>query len=322
MAISKKELTVQANKLGIELDKSDTVKIINEKIEAASAITLEEEAVKNQQPEVAKAGKRSAKALKEAEDLAAKKERINNQTPAKPVKVIKPTRSKLERRAKAFRKSAEKIDATKTYSFSEAIVLAKTTSPVKFDATVEVHVNLNVDPRQADQNIRDIVILPAGSGKKVTVAVFTDDPKAALTAGADIAGNEEFLQLLDKGKMDFDVLISSPTLMAKLGKYARILGPRGLMPNPKSGTVTTDIAKAVKESKAGKIEYRVDSNGIVHLGVGKVSFDQSGLKDNILAVFSSIRTNKPSSVKSNYIKTVHFATSMGPSITVDPSTIE
>ncbi len=162
-----------------------------------------------------------------------------------------------------------------------------------------------VDPKLADQNVRDTLVLPAGSGKSVKIAVFTEDTADELTAK------------FDKGVTDFDILIATPNMMAQLGKYARVLGPRGLMPNPKSGTVTTDIDKAVAEAKAGRVEYRVDSTGIVHLGIGKVSFSEQQLLDNVNAVLTSVKNNKPQSVKGVYIKNIYLTTSMGPSISVD-----
>ena len=262
----------------------------------------------------AKAGKRSAKAVKEAEEKEAKEERKASTADAdeKPKQVAKPSRSRLERQGKNFQKAAEKIEKDKRYTLTEALELAVKTSPVKFDATVEVHVNLNIDPRHADQNLRDNLLLPAGTGKKIRVAVFADEN----TEGADVSGVENLLKQLDKGVMDFDIIISTPANMPKLGKYARALGPRGLMPNPKSGTVTNDVAKALKEAKAGRVEYRVDSTGIVHLGVGKVSFGAIKLAENIGAVFASIKANKPSSVKGTYVKSIHLTTTMGPSITL------
>ena len=272
----------------------------------------------------AKAGKRSPKALKEAEEKEAKEARkaagTSEEAESKPKPVIK-VRSRLERRGKLFRKSAEQLEVGKLYTLEEAVDLAKKTSHVKFDATVELHVNLNVDPRHADQNIRDNLLLPAGTGRTVRVAVFTDDATEAKKAGADIAGTEELLAELEKGNLSFDILISTPALMAKLGKYARILGPRGLMPNPKSGTVTTDINRAIAEAKAGRVEYRVDSTGIVHLGIGKVSFTAPQLLENLQAVLTSIKANKPNSVKSAYFKAVHLTTTMGPSISVDLASV-
>jgi large subunit ribosomal protein L1 len=272
---------------------------------------------------VAKAGKRSAKALEAAEAKVEKEERkaeaAEEATEDKPKVQQKPARDKIERKGKGYRKSAELIDRTKSYTLAEALELATKTSHVKFDATVEVHVNLGVDPRHADQNLRDTIVLPAGSGKNVRVAVFadTDDVATAKKAGADIAAGEEFLQQLEKGTIDFDILVATPAMMPKLGKYARMLGPKGLMPNPKSGTVTTDVAKAVTEAKAGRVEYRVDSTGIVHVGLGKVSFGADKLAENAHAVFASIKGNKPASVKGAYVKSVHITTSMGPSVKVD-----
>lgn len=275
------------------------------------------------EPTTAKAGKRSPKAIKEAEEKQAKEERkaaVHEETEesAKPKAPVKPARSKLERKGKKFREAAKLVEKGKQYSLKEAIDLALKTNTAKFDATVELHVNLGVDPRHADQNIRGTVSLPAGSGKTIRVAVFadTDDAKKAKDAGADMAGSDDLLQLFDKEQFDFDVLIATPTMMAKLGKYARSLGPKGLMPNPKSGTVTPNVAQAVKEAKAGKVEYRVDSTGIVHLGVGKASFSAADLQKNIQTVFAGIKASKPASLKGNYVKAVYLTTTMGPSIGV------
>jgi large subunit ribosomal protein L1 len=269
--------------------------------------------------QVAKAGKRSAKALKEAEELQAKEERKLTEAEAaeKPKQHAKPTRSRLERQGKKFREAAKLVEKDKTYSLKEAVELAQKTNPAKFDASVEVHINLNVDPRHADQNIRDNLVLPAGTGKNIRVAVFAEET----VEGADLQGVEEITKQLEKGEMNFDILIATPAQMPKLGKYARALGPRGLMPNPKSGTVTTDVTKAVKEAKAGRVEYRVDSTGIVHLPVGKVSFKAADLQKNVEAVFASVKGNKPASVKGTYVKAVYLSTSMGPSITVAVSEV-
>jgi len=266
--------------------------------------------------EVAKAGKRSAKARKETAEKQAKEERkiqtAEAETESKPKQAAKPPRTRLERQGKKFRDVAAKVEKGKAYAPTEALALAAETSPVKFDATVELHANLNVDPKVADQNVRDIVVLPAGSGKDVRVAVLADDK----VAGADLSGVSAITDQLEKGTINFDVLIATPANMPKLGKYARLLGPRGLMPNPKSGTVTNDLGKAVAEAKAGRVEYRVDSTGIVHLGIGKVSFGKDKLLENFQAVMASIKSNKPASVKSGYIKAVHVSTSMGPGITI------
>lgn len=289
-----------------------TVEATPEKVET-------EVAAEEVKESTAKAGKRSAKSQKEAEEKVAKEERKaqteEEKEEGKPKQAVKPTRSRLERRGKKFREAAKSVEKGKVYSLHEALELAQKTSPSKFDATVELHVNLNVDPRHADQNIRDNLVLPAGTGKTIRVAVFDD----AKVADADITGIEEVTKLLEKGDLSFDVLIATPAQMPKLGKYARILGPRGLMPNPKSGTVTPDVSKAVKEAKAGRVEYRVDSTGIVHLGIGKVSFGQKKLLENAQAVVTSIKGNKPASIKGSYIKSVHLSTTMGPSITVAPN---
>jgi large subunit ribosomal protein L1 len=287
-----------------------TAEAIENLAEATEAAEAKEEKT------TAKAGKRSAKAIKEAEEKAAKEERKAHAAETadedKPKQPVKPTRPRIERQGKKFQDAAKQIENAKIYSVSEVMELAVKTSPVKFDATVELHVNLNVDPRHADQNLRDNLVLPAGTGKKIRIAVFADEN----AEGADLSGIEEITKQLDKGVMNFDILISTPANMPKLGKYARALGPRGLMPNPKSGTVTTDVAKAVTEAKAGRVEYRVDSTGIVHMGVGKVSFGAKKLEDNVRAVFASIKANKPNSVKGTYVKAIHVTTTMGPSITV------
>ncbi len=287
---------------------------------AEVAPAVEEVTEAKEEKATAKAGKRSAKAVKEAEEKEAKEERkahtaADAEAEGKPKQTAKPTRSRLERQGKKFRDAAKFVEKDKVYGLAQALELAQKTSPVKFDATVELHINLNVDPRHADQNIRDNLVLPAGTGKSVRVAVFDDEK----VADADLSGVEAITKALDKGELNFDVLIATPAQMAKLGKYARVLGPRGLMPNPKSGTVTTDVAKAVKEAKAGRVEYRVDSTGIVHLGIGKVSFDKAKLLENAQAVLTSVKTNKPSSVKGIYVKTIHLTSSMGPSISVDTS---
>lgn len=275
-----------------------------------------------QEVATAKAGKRSSKAIKEAEEKEAKEARKAEQTDDAPEKKakkpVKPARSRLERRSKKYQEAAKNLEKGKQYSLKEAVDLALKTNIVKFDATVELHVRLGVDPRQADQNVRGTVVLPAGTGKSLRVAVFADvdDVKKAKAAGADVAGGDDFLQQLDKGQIDFDVLVATPTMMAKLGKYARVLGPKGLMPNPKSGTVAADVTKAVKEAKAGKVEYRVDSTGIVHLGVGKTNFTSAQLLENLQAVLGAVKSAKPSSLKGTYVQSVYLTTTMGPSISI------
>ena len=227
-------------------------------------------------------------------------------------------RTYLERKGKKFRAMAEKVEKSKLYSVSEAMKLAVETSPTKFDSTVELHVRLGVDPKLADQNIRASVALPNGTGKTVRVAAFVPDTdvQSVTTAGADIAGEQAIISALDKEQIDFDILVATPTLMPKLGKYARLLGPRGLMPNPKSGTVSTNPAKAVKEAKGGKVEYRVDKQSIIHIGIGKVSFGADKLTANANAFFDSLNSVKPSSIKGSYILSISASTTMGPGIKI------
>jgi large subunit ribosomal protein L1 len=310
-----------------KIKKEDAAEEVKEVVETPEQTATEATEAKKETKATAKAGKRSPKAVAEAEEAQAKEERKAQtkeaETEGKPKVQQKPPRSKVERKGKGYRKSAELIDAAKTYSLAEALDLAAKTSHVKFDATVELHINLGVDPRQADQNLRDTIVLPNGTGKSVRVAVFADVDGVAVAkkAGADIAAGEEFLQQLDKGKFDFDILVATPAMMAKLGKYARVLGPKGLMPNPKSGTVTNDVTKAVTEAKAGRVEYRVDSTGIVHVGVGKVSFGAAKLVENAKVVFANVKNNKPASLKGAYVKSIHATTSMGPSIKIEISEI-
>ena len=276
------------------------------------------------EPEVyAKSGKKSKKHIEEVkaeeERQARKIERKAEEATVKPKGVAPVTRPRIERRGKKYQEAAKLIEKEKVYNLKEAIELAIKTSPAKFDASVEVHARLGVDPRQADQNIRTTLVLPHGNGKTVRVAVFApiDVCKVAKAAGADIAEDEEFLNQLEKGVIDFDILISTPQYMPKLGKFARLLGPKGLMPNPKAGTVTMDVEKAVKESKAGKVEYRVDKQAIVHIGVGKVSFGADKLVENANAFFDSLKAQKPASLKGSYVKSVFITTTMGPSIQIE-----
>lgn len=317
----KAELLEKAAELKLEVSEKNTIA----EIEAAIAGAEKHEV---REAHVAKAGKRSQKSLDEAEAKAEKEARkeAGDTTPqsedaeAHVKKGPKPiTRPRLERRGKKYQDVAKKIEKDKVYSLAEALKLATETSPVKFDASVEIHVRLGVDPRQADQNIRATVALPHGTGKTIRVAVFApeSDHAAAKKAGADIVGDETFITQLEKEVLDFDILVATPQYMPKLGKFARLLGPRGLMPNPKSGTVATDVAKAVTESKAGKIEYRVDKQAIVHLGVGKVSFGADKLADNARAFFDSLNAQKPSSIKGAYVKSIAVTTTMGPGIKVE-----
>ena len=292
--------------------------------EAKVLENTEEVKVEEEKPETfAKSGKKSKKHIEEVkaeeERQARKLERKAEEGEAKPKGEKPVTRPRIERRGKKYQEAAKLIEKGKTYSLKDAIELAIKTSPAKFDASLEAHVRLGVDPRQADQNIRTTLVLPNGNGKTVRVAVFAplDVCKAAKAAGADIAEDEEFLKQLEKGTIDFDILISTPAYMPKLGKYARLLGPKGLMPNPKAGTVTMDVEKAVKESKAGKVEYRVDKQAIVHIGLGKVSFGADKLVENANAFFDSLKAQKPASIKGTFVKSVYLTTTMGPSIQIE-----
>lgn len=293
-----------------------------EAVEEAPVETAETEAVEEQK--FAKSGKKSKKHIEEVkaeEGRQARKAETKALEAAgeKPKGATPVTRPKLERRGKKYQEAHKLVEKDKVYSLEEALDLAVKTNATKFAGTVEAHVRLGVDPRQADQNIRTTVVLPNGNGKTVRVAVFAplDECKKATAAGADLAKDEEFLQDLEKGTIDFDVLISTPAYMPKLGKYARLLGPKGLMPNPKAGTVTTDIEKAVKEAKAGKVEYRVDKQAIVHIGLGKTNFDKAKLLENANAFFDSLKGQKPASLKGSYVKSIYLTTTMGPSIQVE-----
>ena len=224
-------------------------------------------------------------------------------------------------RSKNYRKALEQVDRTRLYAPAEAIRLAKETTPVKFDATVEVAMRLGVDPRKADQMVRGTVNLPHGTGKTARVIVFAAGDKAAEAeaAGADAVGTDEMVARIQGGWLDFDAAIATPDQMAKIGRIARILGPRGLMPNPKTGTVTMDVAKAVQDIKGGKITFRVDKHANLHLIIGKASFPSEKLIDNYVAVLDEVLRSKPSAAKGKYLKKVFFTTTMGPGIPVDPN---
>lgn len=317
----KAELLEKAAELKLNVTEKNTIAEIEEAIASAEKHEVKEAIV-------AKAGKRSQKSIDEAEAKAEKEARkevgdTSAQDPEAeehkkkgPVPVTRPL---IERRGKKYQEAAKKVESGKVYPLADALAVAVETNPAKFDASVEVHVRLGVDPRQADQNIRATVALPHGTGKTVRVAVFAPESEhaAAKKAGADIIGDEEFMKQLDKEELNFDILVATPQYMPKLGKYARLLGPRGLMPNPKSGTVAADVAKAVTEAKAGKVEYRVDKQAIIHLSIGKVSFGADKLTDNAKAFFDSLQSQKPSSLKSAYVKSINLSTSMGPGIKVE-----
>ena len=225
------------------------------------------------------------------------------------------------KRSKALNAAAAKVDQDRLYAPLEAIRLAKDTSTTKFDGTVEVAMRLGVDPRKADQMVRSTVNLPHGTGKTARVLVFAtgDRAEAARAAGADIVGADELIDEVAKGRLDFDAVVSTPDLMGKVGRLGRVLGPRGLMPNPKTGTVTPDVAKAVTEIKGGKIEFRVDKHSNLHLIIGKVSFDDEKLVENYAAALDEVLRAKPSASKGRYIKKIALSTTIGPGIQVDPS---
>ena len=227
-------------------------------------------------------------------------------------------------RSKGYRKAAEQIDHTKLYEPADAIKLAKDGSTTKFDATVEVAMRLGVDPRKADQMVRGVVNLPHGTGKTARVIVFAQGAKAeeAVAAGADEVGTDELVARIQGGWLEFDAAIATPDQMAKIGRIARILGPRGLMPNPKTGTVTMDVTKAVNEIKGGKITFRVDKHSNLHLIIGKASFSEDQLIDNYAAVLDEVLRVKPSAAKGKYLKKVTVTTTMGPGVPVDPNVIK
>jgi large subunit ribosomal protein L1 len=227
------------------------------------------------------------------------------------------------KRSKAYRQAAERIDASRVYSPLEAAALAKETSVTKMDATVEVAMRLGVDPRKADQMVRGTVNLPHGTGKTARVIVFATGDKAAdaEAAGADAVGSDELIERIQGGWLDFDAAIATPDQMAKVGRIARILGPRGLMPNPKTGTVTPDVTKAVSDIKGGKINFRVDKQANLHLVIGKASFATEKLVENYAAALDEVLRAKPSAAKGRYLKKITVSTTMGPGIPVDPNRV-
>ena len=323
----KSDLIQQAQKLGIETDKLTIAQLkakIDEVSNADQTSTTDDDSTdidnsQSAEEAFAKAGRRSRKQVKEAEAEALrqvrKQESPDLQT-AKVKNVIKPPRPRNQRRAKKYKQSTEHIDANKYYDVDEALDLVIKTTVTKFDSSVDIAISLGVDPKKADQNIRDFIILPSGTGKNVAIAAYVDDDQVdvVLKAGASIVGKEVFLQQLDQKVIDFDILITMPHLMASLSKYAKLLGPKGLMPNPKAGTITKDIVKTINQIKAGRIEYKVDENGLIHMSIGKVSFGTNKLKDNLQTLITSLKSNKPNNFKGTYIQQIHLSTTMGPSI--------
>ncbi|ABO65481.1 MULTISPECIES: 50S ribosomal protein L1 [Geobacillus] len=229
----------------------------------------------------------------------------------------------MPKRGKKYLEALKLVDRFKAYPVAEAIELVKKTNVAKFDATVEVAFRLGVDPKKADQQIRGAVVLPHGTGKVARVLVFAKGEKAkeAEAAGADYVGDTEYINKIQQGWFDFDVVVATPDMMGEVGKLGRILGPKGLMPNPKTGTVTFDVTKAVQEIKAGKVEYRVDKAGNIHVPIGKVSFDNEKLAENFATIYEAILKAKPAAAKGTYVKNVTITSTMGPGIKVDPTTV-
>jgi len=224
--------------------------------------------------------------------------------------------------SKRFKKALASVDRQKGYPVDEAIEALLATATAKFDETLEVAVRLGVDPRKADQNVRGAIVLPHGTGKGAKVLVLARDAakeKEAREAGADLVGNDEFLKQIESGWLDFDKLIATPDMMKDLGKLGKVLGPRGLMPSPKTGSVTFDVKRAVEEAKAGKVEFRVDKAGIVHAGIGRRSFNKDQVRDNLVALMNQINRMKPSTSKGIYLKTIALSSTMGPGVKVDPA---
>lgn len=228
--------------------------------------------------------------------------------------------AKLTKRQRAIN---EKVDGSKQYAIDEAVALLKELSNVKFAETVDVSINLGIDPRKSDQSVRGATTLPHGNGKDVRVAVFTQgaNAEAAKAAGAEFVGMDDLAAEIKAGKMDFDVVIASPDAMRVVGQLGQVLGPRGLMPNPKTGTVTPDVVTAVKNAKAGQVRYRAEKGGIVHGGIGKISFDTVALKENLEALISDLKKAKPASSKGVYLKKVTLSTTMGPGLVIDQSSL-
>lgn len=224
----------------------------------------------------------------------------------------------MAKRGKKYQEALKLVDRSKRYNLAEAVELVKKTNTAKFDATVEVAFKLNIDPRKAEQNLRGAVSLPNGTGKTVRVLVIAKSAKAqeALAAGADYAGDTEYLEKIKEGWFEFDTIIATPDMMGELGKLGRVLGPKGLMPNPKTGTVTMDVAKAVNESKGGKVNYRTDKDGNVHLPIGRVSFDSVKLVENYEAIHALLLRIRPAAVKGTYVKNCVVSSTMGPAVKV------
>lgn len=266
-----------------------------------------------------KEAEKAAKEAEKAEKKAAKEGRVHGAHHGKDRVAKVQKRNPAKQHGKKYRAAAAKVDRLKVYSLADALKLAKETSTTKFDASVEIHVRLGIDVRQSDQMVRSTVALPAGTGKTLRVVAFVeaDQAKAAKASGAVEAGEDDLIEKVAKGFMDFDVAVATPAMMKKLGKIAKTLGQKGLMPNPKAGTVTDNIEQAIAEIQRGKVEFRADKAGILHNIVGKVSFDAAKLEENVKAYIRAVNDVKPKAVKGTFINAIHLTTSMGPSVKVD-----
>lgn len=288
----KKVEETQEETEAVELSKEEA----SEVIDADEEVSEEAEVVEEVQEKPAKKAKKPAKEAKEKEE-----------------------KPKKDPHGKKYRKVAELVENNKEYTLEEAIGLLKKTATTKFDSSVEIHVNLNVDPSNADHQVKGSVVLPSGLGKEKKVAVIADGDKVkeAKEAGADFVGSQELVEKIEKGWLDFDVLVATPEMMQHVGRIGKILGTKGLMPNPKTGTVTPDVARVVKEIKKGRAVYKIDKAGIVHASVGKVSFKEEDLEKNITAFIDAIHHAKPASIKGTFVKGIHLSTTMGPGIKIE-----
>jgi large subunit ribosomal protein L1 len=248
-------------------------------------------------------------------------ETIQPEAPATPKAKAPQKSGKGKKRGKRYTSLAAKVDRTKAYAPADAVKLVKETAQAKFDTSVDLHLRMGVDPRHAEQMVRGSAVLPNGTGKTIRVAVFAQGDKAreAQAAGADVVGADDLAKRIEGGWLDFDVAVATPDMMGTVGKLGKVLGPRGLMPNPKSGTVTFDVSKAVRDAKGGRVEFRVDKTGVVHTVVGKSSFSEQALLQNLATLMDAINRARPVGLKANYIESVYLTSTQGPSVKLDPS---
>ena len=230
----------------------------------------------------------------------------------------------MAKHGKKYLEAAKLVDHDKAYALAEAVELAQKTSIASFDASIDLHLNMNLDPRKAEQQIRGIVLLPSGAGKTVRILVFAEGEAATIAqqAGADYVGSDDLVTKIQGGWFEFDTAMATPQMMSKVGRLGKVLGPRGLMPNPKTGTVTLDVARAVREVKAGKVEFRVDKTGIIHCAVGKVSFEPDKLAENAAALIQSVLKAKPATAKGRYVRSIVISSTMGPGFPIDLASVE